>query len=172
MNFTELALKRCSVRAYTGKKFGGDELYQILEAGKIAPTAKNLQPQRILAVQSDEGLKKMLDITSRAENAAAVLLICADKENVFINPFDNRDTTETDTSIVATHIILRAAELGVGSCWVCMFDREKAREVFAVPENFKVECIITLGYPTEDFEPSENHTSYKNMDELVFYEKF
>ncbi|MCR4925611.1 MAG: nitroreductase family protein [Clostridiales bacterium] len=172
MNFTELAKKRCSVRSYTGEKLKKEELEQILEAGRLAPTAKNLQPQRILVIESDENLEKMKEITNRAEKAGAILLVCADKKNLFVNPFDNRDTAETDTSIVATHIILKAAELGIGSCWVCMFDREKARKAFSVPDDFSVECIISLGYPADDFQPTENHTKYKDMNELVYFEKF
>lgn len=172
MDFIELAKKRCSVRTFTGEKFKNGELDEILEAGRIAPTAKNLQPQRILVTESDEGIEKMAQITNRAANAAAMLLICADKENVFVNPFDSRNTCETDTSIVATHMILKAAEMGIGSCWVCMFDRQKARELFNVPDNYSVECIISLGYPTPDFEPTKNHTAYKDINELVFKETF
>ena len=114
MNFTELAKKRCSVRAYADKPIAPEHLQAVLEAGRLAPTGKNHQPQRILVVQSPEGLAKMAQAmhNTNAYTAKAVLMICSDTTDCWVRSFDSHCIHEIDASIVTTYMMLAATEQG------------------------------------------------------------
>lgn len=75
-----------------------------------------------------------------------------------------------DSSIVTTQMMLKATEAGIGSCWICNFERKLVKEAFAIPENYDVECLILLGYA--DIEPSKAHLERVPLEETVFYEHF
>ena len=117
MDFIELAKRRCSVRAYDDRKVEPEKLERILEAARIAPTAKNLQPVKLLAVQSGEGLEKV----GKAANiygAPLAIIVCADHQRAWTRPFDGKRSTDIDASILTDHMMLEATELGLGS--VCL----------------------------------------------------
>ena len=167
MNFLELTKERYSVRKYADKPVEQDKLEKILAAGATAPTAKNLQPQRIYVLESPEALEKIRGITRCAFNAPVVLLVCGNRETAWVNPFNDRSSNEMDCSIVATQMMLQAEELGLGTCWACWFDTAKTKEVFAIPENEEVFAILPLGYPAESSHPSAMHDSRKDLSETV-----
>ena len=135
MNFLELTKERYSVRKYADKPVEQDKLEKILAAGATAPTAKNLQPQRIYVLESPEALEKIRGITRCAFNAPVVLMVCGDKEEAWVNPFNGRSSAEMDCSIVTTQMMLQAQELGLGTCWVCWFDTALTKQTFNIPEN-------------------------------------
>ena len=111
MDFMELAKRRCSVRAYEDRKVEPEKLERILEAARIAPTAKNLQPVKLLAVQSGEGLEKV----GKAANiygAPLAIIVCADHQRAWTRPFDGKRSTDIDASILTDHMMLEATELG------------------------------------------------------------
>lgn len=117
MEFGEVIRRRYSCKKYaTDRKVSDEQLEAILEAGRVAPTAKNLQEQHVYVIQSQEGLAKVDELTPCRYGAPTVLLVTFDSENVFSYPGGKRDSGIEDASIVATHLVLAAANEGVDSC--------------------------------------------------------
>jgi nitroreductase len=169
MSFKDLTLSRYSVRKYKDKPVDKATLQAVLEAGRLAPTAANKQPQRILAVTSAEGLKK-IDAASPCRNGApAVLVVCYDKTQAFVRPTDNAASGEIDASIVTTSLMYQAAELGLGSLWVMFFDPAKLRAEFAIPENLVPMALLILGYADDAPPPSKPRLP---IEKTVSWEKF
>lgn len=172
MDFLELAKERYSVREYKDKEVEEDKLLKILEAGRVAPTATNAQPQRLIVVQEEEGLKK-LEKGSKIYGAPLAIIVCADHEETWKRPFDNMDTADIDASIVTDHMMMQATELGLGSLWICYFDPEVIREEFNIPENIEPINILALGYGTgEEKSPQRHDEARKPLEETVEYGSF
>ena len=169
MEFREVVKNRYSCKKFNGEKVAPEKIEAILEAGRVAPTAKNLQEQHIYVVQSEEMLAKIDALTPCRYNAPTVLVVAFDKNNVFTYPGDKRDSGVEDATIVATHMILAAEDEGVDSCWVNFFDPEKAAEALGLPENEEVLMLMDLGYAAEGAGPLPNHASRKPLEETVTY---
>ena len=169
MEFTDVVKNRYSCKKFSSRAVEDAKLQAILEAGRVAPTAKNLQEQRIYVMQSAEALAKVDEITPCRYSAPLCLVVAWDAENVFTYPGDQRDSGAEDATIVATHLILAAANEGVDSCWINFFDPAKAAEVMGLPENEQVLMILDLGYAAEGTGPLANHASRKNLAETVTY---
>ena len=160
---------RYSCKKFDGRKVDPVQLESILEAGRLAPTAKNLQEQRIYVVQSDEQLVKIDKATPCRYGASTVLVVAYDSNNVFTYPGDKRDSGVEDATIVATHMILAAADEGVDSCWINFFDPEQMAKELGLPENEEVLMLMDLGYAAEGAAPLANHSSRKPLEETVIY---
>nr|MDD6336716.1 nitroreductase family protein [bacterium] len=169
MEYTQLINTRYSVRSFAPQPIEAEKLQQILEAGRLAPTARNLQPQRIYVLQSQQSIEKIRDITRCAFNAPVVLLVCGDLNSSWISPFTSAHSTVMDASIVCTFMMMRAQDLGLGSTWVCLFDPNKVKEAFDLPEGIEPCCLLTLGYPAADATPGPNHALRKPLEETVTY---
>ena len=131
MDFEALARARFSVRDYKGTPIEEEKLQKILEAGRIAPTAKNSQAHRVYVLQSEEALEKIRAITRCAFNAPVVLLVAYDENEEWVNPLEGGHRSgQQDASIVATHMMLQAWELGIGSCWVNFFPGTRSNFAF------------------------------------------
>ncbi|MCD7805000.1 MAG: nitroreductase family protein [Oscillospiraceae bacterium] len=167
MEFMKVVKDRYSCRSYDGRKVEPDALAEILEAGRLAPTAKNLQEQRIYVVESAEGLAKIDKLTRCRYNAGTVLIVAFDKNNVFTYPGGKRDSGVEDASIVTTHMMLAAKNVGVDSTWLNLIDPDEVKAAFNLPENEEVLCLLNLGYADENAEPSQNHSSRKAIAETV-----
>lgn len=169
MEFKEVVKNRYSCKKYSDRKVDRAKLDEILEAGRLAPTAKNLQEQHIYVVESEENLAKIDKATPCRYGAQTVLVVAFDKNNVFTYPGDKRDSGVEDASIVATHLILAAADAGVDSCWVNFFDPDKLAEDLGLPENEEILMILDIGYAAEGAGPLANHDSRKELTETVSY---
>lgn len=169
MEFKEVIKARYSCKKYSDRQVEKAALDAILEAGRVAPTAKNLQEQHIYVVQSPETLAKIDAITPCRYGAPTVLVVAFDKNSVFTYPGDKRDSGVEDATIVATHMILAAADEGVDSCWINFLDPEKLAEVLGLPENEEVLMIMDLGYAAEGAGPLTNHENRKELSETVSY---
>ncbi len=170
MNFMELAKARYSVRSFSSKKIEDEKLNKILEAARISPTAANQQPQKIYVLQSEEALRQINSVCQCIFGAPTVLLIAADETETWKNPFSkNYNTGDIDCSIVCTHLILQAWELGIGSCWVGYFDLAQVEKTFDLSDNEKLIAILPMGYPSEDSKPSSMHCSRKDLAQIVKY---
>ncbi len=176
MDFLTLAKTRCSIRSYQDKAIEPEKINAILEAGRIAPTGKNHQPQRILVVQSPEGMAKVAEatLTKNAYTAKAVLIVCADTEDCWIRSFDAHNNCEFDASIVTTYMMLEATAQGLGSLWVARFDPKILRQNFHIPESFIPISILCLGYanPEAIKSPERYDTERKPLSETVWHETF
>ena len=173
MDFIDLAKDRYSLRKFSAKPVEKEKLDLILQAGRLAPTACNYQPQRILVVESAEAIEKLKKCTRYVFDAPMVLLICYDKNVSWKRSFDGVDLGSVDTSIVITHMILEAAELGLGTTWVGHFDPAAVIDAFTIPENLIPVALLPLGYPADDAGPNPQlHPNRKPIEETVFYNHF
>jgi len=172
MDFLALAKKRCSVRKYKKDAVEREKLEMLIEAARVAPTAANMQSQRLLVVSSDEGLQRL----SKGVNfhgAPLAIIVCGDHSSVFVRPFDNKDMVSVDAAIVADHIVLEAEDLGLSSCWLTYFEPSVIRSQFNIPNNLEPIAIIALGYAdTAKASPERHSKERKKMEDFVCYETF
>ena len=169
MEFKEVIEDRYSCKHFKEEPVAEPALNAILEAGRVAPTAKNLQEQHTYVVQSPEKLALIDELTPCRYGAPTVLVVAFDKENVFTYPGENRNSGIEDATIVATHMILAAANAGVDSCWVNFFDPEQLAKELGLPENEEILMIMDLGYAAPGAVPLPNHGSRKPLADTVTY---
>lgn len=169
MELLDLMKERYSCKKYSDKKIDNETLEKILEAGRYAPTAKNSQIQKVYVLNSDEALKMVDEVTPCRYNAQTVLAVAYDKNSVYVYPDGATNSGMEDTSIVTTHMMLMAKNLGVESCWLNFFDPNKLHELLDLPENEKIAMLLDLGYAAEGVGPLANHNSRKELSETVIY---
>ena len=169
MDFEEVIKNRYSCKKYSDKKVEKEKLDKILEAGRLAPTAKNLQEYHIYVIQSEKNLKKVDEVTPCRYGASTVLLVTYDKTNVFTYPGGSRDSGIEDATIVATHMMLAAKNQGVESCWINFLDPDITHKKFRLPAKEEVLMMLDLGYPAEDCEINPLHDKRKNLSETVSF---
>ena len=169
MDFKDVVKNRYSCKTYSSRKVEPEKIEAILEAGRLAPTAKNLQEQHIYVVQSEEALAKIDKVTPCRYNAPVCLIVAFDKNNVYTYPDSARESGVEDAAIVATHLMLAAANEGVDSCWLNCIYLDKIAEEFGLPDNEEVLMILDLGYAEEGAGPLANHVSRKPLSETVTY---
>ena len=172
MEYEKLIADRYSVRQFQDKPIGKGSIDMILNAGHIAPTGCNNQPQRILVINSDEAIEKLQKCTKCHFNARTAMLICYNEDESWIRPYDGALAAPIDCSIVTTHMMLMAHSLGIGNTWVMHFDPFTMREEFNIPENIHPVALLVMGYPADDAEPNPRHTQYRPLDEVVVYNEF
>lgn len=169
MEFKEVIEDRYSCKHFKEEPVVEPALNAILEAGRVAPTAKNLQEQHTYVVQSPEKLALIDELTPCRYGAPTVLVVAFDKENVFTYPGENRNSGIEDATIVATHMLLAAKNAGVDSCWINFFNPEEAALKLGLPENEEVLMMLDLGYAAENGKPLANHASRKPLSETVTF---
>ena len=172
MDFLKLAEERYSVRKFEKRPVSKDDMDLILKAGYLAPTGCNLQPQRILVIEGEEALNKLRRCTKCHFDAPVALLVCYEKGGCWKRGYDGKLSGEIDASIVTTHMMLEAANIGVGSCWVMSYDPGAVRREFNVPDEYESTALLVMGYPAADAKPYPGHSEFKDMDELVFRGSF
>jgi nitroreductase len=168
MEFSQLITQRYSVRAYHPTPVEEEKLQQVLEAARLAPTAANRQPFQIIVTHvagKEEGLRKVYH-REWFTQAPLVLCVCGVHRQGWVRSYDSLNATLIDTAIVMTHILLAAANLGLGTCWVGAFNPAAAREFFKLPEEIEPVALTPLGYPADTLRPKER----KPLTELVRYE--
>ncbi len=169
MDFLELAKARYSCKKFADKPVEKEKLEKILEAGRLAPTAKNNQPQHIYVLTAPDSLALTDKLTPCRYGAPVVLAVAHDTTNVFEYPGGVYDSGAEDAAIVATHIVLAAKDIGLDTCWLNFFDPDKAGEMLKLPDNERVTILIDVGYPDPAAKPLPNHDSRKPLSEMVTY---
>lgn len=176
MEFTDVIKNRYSCKKYdSAKQLSSQQLDAILEAGRVAPTAKNLQEQHIYVVQSAEGLAKIDSCTPCRYGAPTVLVVAYDKTNVYTYPTakgpdtDHRKSGTEDAAIVATHLMLGAYNEGVDSCWLNCVHIDDLHAALGLPEEEEILMLLDLGFAAPDAKPLANHFSRKPLTETVSY---
>lgn len=168
MTFLELAKLRYSVRSFKDTPIEEEKLNLILEAGRIAPTACNNQPQRIYVAKSEESRKKLASVCRCTFDAPVILVVCYDRSRDWKNKLlPGYESGETDAAIVCTHMMLQAADLGIGSCWVGYFNAQTVAEVLELPENVAVSALLPIGYAAENAQPAPLHTQYRDFADTI-----
>ncbi len=171
MDFQKLILARYSVRAYRPDGVPEPLLREVIEAARLAPTASNRQPFRIVVIHTRGREAELLRIYPRDwfVTAPIVLAVCAVPGEAWERSrFDRWSAAETDATIATDHMLLAAADRGLGTCWIAAFDPKAAREVLRLPEGVVPVSFTPLGWPADKPVPKER----KTLDEIVFYERW
>ncbi|MHB1348016.1 MAG: nitroreductase family protein [Candidatus Humimicrobiaceae bacterium] len=170
-NFLELAKRRKSIRSFKNMKIEEEKLNYVLEAFRLAPSAKNLQPWKLVIV-TDESVKENLIPACRNQKfiseAPVIIIATIIEEEAYATMGGYFNSYPVDIGISLEHLILAAAEQGLGTCWIGAFDEKAVKKVMKIPENVRVVAITPLGYPNE---PGRERKR-KTMEEIVSYNKY
>jgi nitroreductase len=169
MEFKELVKTRYSVRAYKSDPVEDEKLQQLLEAARLAPTAANRQPFQMIVIHTAGREEELKRIYSRDWFVQAPLVICAcgiPADNWV--RMDGKNYNDVDVAIAMDHLILAAADLGLGTCWIAAFDPDAARSALNLPSGVEPIAFTPLGYPADTLRPKRR----KPLDELVRYERW
>lgn len=171
MDFLEIAKSRYSVRSYKSRKVEQEKLEKILLAAHVAPTAANLQPVRLIVVQEDNGLEKIKK-AANIYGAPLAIIVCSERTKAWTRPFDGKNVSDIDATILTDHMMMEATSLGLGSVWICYFKPDIIRQEFKLPDTLEPVNILVTGYPDEEpADPGRHATQRIPLDELVYYEK-
>lgn len=174
MKIMDLIQKRCSIRDYSDQPVEQEKLDYIIEAARLAPSACNLQPWRILIIQSDEGKEKIHMCYERDwfRTAPLYMIVCGDHDESWKRNSDKKDHADIDIAIATEHVCLAATEQGLGTCWVCHFDTKRCSELFNIPKNIEPIVIIPIGYPSDPDVFDKTSKKRKSTNEIVIRERF
>lgn len=171
MRFSQLITLRYSVRNYKNTPVESQKLEQVLNAARLAPSAVNFQPWHFIVVTKPENLTK-IHLTYHREwfrTAPVIIIACADHSLSWKRSIDGKDSAEIDVAIAVDHMTLQAADLGLGTCWVCNFDTQRCAEALKLPGHIEPVVMVPLGYPVEEEIPSKRR---KLLEEIIHWEKF
>lgn len=163
--FQNLARERFSCRAFKDTPLTDAQINHILEAARLAPSAKNLQPTHVWVVKSPEALAKLNEATSSIYGAPVVFMVGAKPEEAWVRKYDDKNGAEVDAAIVGTHIMLEASALGLGNVWVGSFDPAKIKADFPQTEGYQIVALFPVGQPAAN--PSPKHGTRKSKEEFV-----
>ena len=170
MEFSELIQKRYSVRAYRPDPVPLEHLDMVLSAACTAPTAANRQPFQLIVVHTagcEDEVRRMYH-RDWFVSAPLVIAACGLTTEGWVRSYDQANYTTVDVAIAMDHLILAAAELGLGTCWIANFDPEAVRQVLHLPQGVEPVALTPLGYPADQPRPKER----KPLAELVRYERW
>lgn len=170
MTFHELARKRYSCRRYDPRPVEPEKLEQILEAGRIAPSAVNFQPWRFYVFNERENLAKLHGVYHREwfRTAPCAIAICGDHVESWKRK-DGKDHCDIDVAIATDHMTLQAAELGLATCWICNFDPDKTRKLLDLPDHQEPMVLLPTGYPLDSVDIDRHREKRKKPEEIVIY---
>ena len=170
MEFSELISKRYSVRAYKPDPVEDEKLQQVLEAARLAPTAANQQPFQLIVIHTEGREDELQRIYSPKWFTQAPLIICACAlpSQGWVRKYDRENYSTVDVAIAMDHLILEAANLGLGTCWIAAFKPDAAREILGLPEDVEPIAFTPLGYPAD----SPRAKKRKTLSELVCYDRW
>lgn len=169
MDFAQLSQARYSLRKFSDRPVEPEKLSAVLEAGRNAPTAHNLQPQRIFVLQTPEALEKADACTAAHFHPPVMLVVAYDLEAAWKRETDGKNHGEIDAAIAVTQMMLQAADLGLGTTYVGMFEPEKLLAAFPEMQGLEPIALLPMGYGAEGAHPSRLHADRKPMEELVRY---
>jgi len=172
MNFIDIVKKRCSVREYSSQPVEKEKLDYVLEAARLAPSARNGQPWSFYVIQSAEVLQKLQSCYVREsfKTSPVFIAICGNHNTSWKREsFDNKDHCDIDIAITTQHLILAATEVGLGTCWVCNFDPVRTKEILQLTDSEEIIALIPIGYPAKEDVWETAVKNRKSMEEIVTY---
>ena len=167
MDFETLCKERYSVRKFSSKTIPDELLKKVLEVGNTAPSAKNQNPVRLIICKSDDALDKAKECSPCVYGAPVVIIVCVDKNVCWNSSTDDRSSDDIDATLVGSQIMLSATENGLGTCFVLLFDPEKTKAFFSLPDNIKPVFFLPIGYIAEDCKPNERHFIRNNLEDII-----
>lgn len=166
-SFAQLARQRYSVRKFNDRPVEPELLEQVLNAVMLAPTAKNYQSQRIIVAASTEAVARLRACTQCHFGAPVIMILAYDAAKASVRITDGKNCGEQDIMIAADHMMLQAADLGLGTTFVGLYDEKALREAFPQLEGLTVEGLMVLGHPAADAKPSKLHFESLLMDQVI-----
>ena len=167
MDFATLSAARYSLRKFSDRPAEPEKLAVVLEAAHNAPTAHNNQPQRVFVLQSREALEKADECMDSHFAPPMILAVAYDPEVAWKRAQDGKNHGEIDASIACAQIMLQAADLGLGTTYVGMFDPDKLLAAFPEMAGLVPIALIPIGYPAEGAHPARLHTTRIPLEEMV-----
>ena len=165
--FMRILESRYSCHAFNSYPVPDSKLQMILEAGRLAPSAKNLQPTRIWVVKSEEALARLRTVHP-CYGAPVVLIVGCRNEDAWIRESDGVCAAKTDAAIVLTHLMLTATDAGLANMWIWDFNPSKVREVLPETREHGIYGLLAIGHPAEgEGDPTELHSTRKSLEEMV-----
>lgn len=152
-DFKALATERYSVRKFDTKPVEQEKLDILLEAARLAPTAHNYQPQRLLVLNTTDSLNKLKDCTNGHFNVPLAIIVCYDNTVSWKREYDD-------------------ADIGLGTTWIAHFDPAKVRTAYNLPDTVIPVAIFPIGYPHPDCVPAPGHTKRADVSDLTIYNSF
>ena len=179
MKFDHILEKRTSVRSYDSRTIDKKDIIAICEAARLAPSACNSQTWRFIAVTDRQSIRKICHeamrrvIPNRWIEQVPLLIIGCSQLDIIANRIGSRVTGieyyQIDLGIAMEHMVLKATELGLGTCWIGWFNKDKLKKILNIPKKIKVSAMLAIGYPKE--EPSKKR-SRKPINKILFSDKW
>ncbi len=167
MDFLDLAHSRFSVLEYEKRPVEHEKIAKIIEAALAAPTACNNQPQKILVINDDNNREKLSRVVPGRYYVPAAFLVCYDKSEAWSRPMGGKSSGEIDAAIVATHMMLEATDLGLGSIWVMYWESGKMKAEFELEDAIEPVALLIVGYKSDTATPKAGHLKTKTADEIL-----
>ena len=171
MNFNDLAKQRSSIRNYEKTPIEEGIIKQLLATARLAPTAANTQPQKIMVINESDSISKV-NKAANCHGAPLIMIVLVNKTATWIRPYDNKNMSDIDGTIVADHIVMQAEDLGLSSCWITYFNPSILKREFNIPNEFEPIAIISIGYSTVSKNASRHNTLRKPLESMVIYNHF
>lgn len=166
-DFLQLAHDRYSCLDLSDRPVEAEKIDALVEAAVAAPTAVDRQPWHLWVVESPEAVERLSVLTRFSFGARVILMLGARADEAWVRKYDGRNFADVDASIVGTHIMLAAHDLGLGTTWVGHFDAPAVHEAFPETEGYDLVALFPIGYPAADAEPAAKHHERRPVEELV-----
>lgn len=163
--FLELARKRYSCRAFEDREVPDELVESIIEAARLAPTACDYQPVHVWVADTPDAMEKLGKATQYLYDAPLVFLVGCKPDEAWVRKYDGKNGAEVDAAIVGTHIMMEAADLGLGSVWVGSFDPAVIAAEFPELEGWEIVALFPVGYPAGG--PAPRHSQRKSIEEFA-----
>jgi nitroreductase len=166
MQVLDLMKRRCSVRQFEDRPIEQDQLLYVLEAARVAPSACNLQPYQLVVLKDPQQIAKIAPDWVPLSKAPVVIVACGDHQLAWRRR-DGKGHADIDVAIAVDHMTLAAAEIGLGTCWICAFDAYRCAQVLDLPNHLEPMVLLPIGYPAEGKSADRHATERKTLQQLV-----
>lgn len=169
MTVSEAIRARRSIRMYKPKPIDEEKLQRVLEAARLAPTARNMQERRFVVVRNKairEQIMKAAKNQTAIIQAPVVIAACGTVIDHIMTC--GQPAYTVDLAIAVDHMTLQAVEEGLGSCWICAFDEAEVKRILGIPESVRVVSLLVLGYPAESPQPRPRNP----LGDMVSYDRY
>ncbi|UCH30967.1 MAG: nitroreductase family protein [Candidatus Bathyarchaeota archaeon] len=168
MHILDTIKTRRSIRKYKDKPVEKKKLFNVLEAARLAPSAMNKQPYRLVVVTEREIVRKLISTCNQDWTTPMIIVVCAFPSEAWTRE-DGEQYWKVDAAIAMHNISMVAVEEGLGTCWIAAFKEYEVKRILGIPPQARVMAMTPLGYPDEKKGPV---TRRKSLKELVRYEKW
>jgi nitroreductase len=180
MSLDEIIKKRRSVREYSSREVDLNDLRKVIEAARFAPSACNKQPWRFVVVTAQEKVRMVFEKSlggvisnSWAKTAPVFIVACAEKSlmvHKLAAGFKKIPYHFLDMGAAIEQMLLKATELGLGTCWIGWFNKKVIRKLFAIPKSLEIVSLIAIGHRCEDSQPEQKNR--KELNQMLFLNRY